>query len=151
MAELTDFILFWSEAMTAAQRHAASMEADGAEDFARVLYGEYLQQGAPKPRRKWLAARLADAFACMDAKPVWVGEPAWLYHQGQPMVFLHQFQVKPEAQHLVGRMALGETLYVFGGKHRLGPAPDDRWTDIYRIAVQTYEGETAAEIPGPLG
>lgn len=82
MAELTDFHIFWGEAMAAAERHAASMEADGAEDFAQQLYREYLEQGAPKPRKKWLTTRLANAFPCMDAKPKWVGEPAWLYHQG---------------------------------------------------------------------
>jgi hypothetical protein len=151
MAELTDFHLFWGEAMAAAERHAAAMEADGADDFAQQLYREYLEQGAPKPRKKWLATRLADAFPCMDAKPKWVGEPAWLYHQGQPMVFLHQFQVSPAAHHLIGHMSLGETLYMFGARHRLGPGPDDGWTDIYRISVQTCEGDTVGEIPGPQG
>ncbi len=85
----------------------------------------------------------------MDAKPKWVGEPAWLYHQGQPMVFLHQFQVSLAAQHLIGHMSLGETVYVFGARHRLGPGRDGDWTDIYRMAVQTYEGDTVAKIPGP--
>lgn len=151
MAELTDFHLFWGEAMAAAERHAASMEADGADAFAQQLYREYLEQGAPKPRKKWLATRLADALPCMDAKPKWVGEPAWLYHQGQPMVFLHQFQVSPAAHHLIGHMSLGETLYMFGARHRLGPGPDDGWTDIYRISVQTCEGDTVGEIPGPQG
>lgn len=67
------------------------------------------------------------------------------------MVFLHQFQVSIAAQHLIGHMSLGETLYMFGGRHRLGPGPDAGWTDIYRISVQTYEGDTVGEIPGPQG
>lgn len=145
MAELSDFVGFWGEAMAAAERHGGSMDAEGAEAFARQLYAEYQAQGAPTPRRKWLATRLADAFVCMAAKPQWVGEPAWLYHQGQPMVFLHQFQVLPSAKHLLGRLTLGETLYVFGARHALGASPDEGWTDIYRTAVQTYEGENVAE------
>ncbi|WP_369968842.1 crosslink repair DNA glycosylase YcaQ family protein [Stenotrophomonas rhizophila] len=62
-----------------------------------------------------------------------------------------QFQVSPAAHHLIGHMSLGETLYMFGARHRLGPGPDDGWTDIYRISVQTCEGDTVGEIPGPQG
>ncbi|WP_177414143.1 hypothetical protein [Pseudomonas sp. NIBRBAC000502773] len=92
MSELTDFHVFWGAAMAVAEKKSASMEADGAEDFAQRLYDEYVEQGAPKNKRKWLAERLENEFLCLKESPVWVGEPAWLYHQGQPMVFYINFQ-----------------------------------------------------------
>lgn len=75
-----------------------------------------------------------------------MGEPAWLYHQGQPMVFLRQFSVSPSAQHIKEKISLGDTIYVFGAKHLIKRPAGDIWTDIYRTAVQTFEGETAVEI-----
>lgn len=110
MSELTDFHVFWGAAMAVAEKKSASMEADGAEDFARLLYDEYVEQGAPKNKKKWLAERLENEFLCLKERPVWVGEPAWLYHQGQPMVFLHQFSVSPSAQHIKEKISLGDTV-----------------------------------------
>lgn len=146
MSELTDFHVFWGTAMTVAEKKSASMEDESAEDFARKLYEEYVAQGAPKNKKKWLTERLDNEFLCMKDKPVWVGEPAWLYHQGHPMVFLHQFLVPPTAQHIKEKISLGETVYVFGAKHLVKRPTGDIWTDIYRMAVQTYEGETTWEI-----
>lgn len=146
MSGLTDFHVFWSAAMEIAEKQSASMETEGAEDFARELYDEYVEQGAPKNKKKWLAGRLENEFLCLNEKPEWVGESAWLYHQGKPMVFLHQFLVSPSAQHIKEKISLGDTIYVFGLKHILKRSPDDSWTLIYRTAVQTFEGETALEI-----
>lgn len=146
MSELTDFHVFWGAAMTAAEKKSASMEEECAEDFARTLYDEYVEQGSPKNKKKWLTERLDGEFLCLKEKPVWVGEPAWLYHQGRPMVFLHQFSVSPSAQHIKERISLGETVYVFGSKSLVTRPTGDIWTDIYRMAVQTYEGETTVEI-----
>ncbi len=53
MNELTDFHVFWGAAMGVAQKQSASMEADGAEEFARSLYDDYVEQGAPKNKKKW--------------------------------------------------------------------------------------------------
>ena len=146
MSELTDFHVFWGAAMSVAEKKSASMAEENAEDFARALYEEYVAQGAPKNKKKWITERLDSEFLCLKEKPVWVGEPAWLYHQGQPMVFLHQFSVSPSAQHIKERISLGETVYVFGSKHLVKRPTGDIWTDIYRPAVQTYEGETTVEI-----
>ena len=146
MSELTDFHVFWGAAMTVAEKQSASMDADGAEDFARSLYDEYVEQGSPKNKKKWLTERLKDEFLCLQGKPIWVGEPSWFFHQGKPMVFLHQVLVSPSAQHIKERISLGDTVYVFGSKHLLKRPTGDVWTDIYRTIVQTYEGETAVEI-----
>lgn len=62
------------------------------------------------------------------------------------MVFLHQFSVSPSAQHIKEKISLGDTVYVFGAKHRLKRPAGDTWTDIYRTAVQTLEGETTVEV-----
>lgn len=146
MNELTDFHVFWGAAMGVAQKQSASMEADGAEEFARSLYDDYVEQGAPKNKKKWLSERLKSEFLCLKEKPVWVGEPAWLYHQGRPMAFLHQFLISPSALHLGEKMSLGDTVYVFGSKHIVEKSKESGWTVIYRIAVQTFEGETVTEI-----
>jgi len=146
MSELTDFHVFWGAAMAVAEKKSASMEADGAEDFAQRLYDEYVEQGAPKNKKKWLAERLENEFLCLKESPVWVGDAAWLYHQGQPMVFLHQFSVLLSAQHMKEKISLGDTVYVFGAKHRLKRPAEDTWTDIYRTVVRTSEGQTTVEI-----
>lgn len=145
MSELTDFHVFWGVAMEVAEKHSASMEAEGAEAFARNLYGEYVEQGATKNKKKWLTERLQNEFLCLNAKPEWIGEPAWLYHQEQPMVFLHQFSVPPSAQHLKEKISLGDTLYVFGSKHICENRSDNSWTVIYRTAIQNFEGDTTEE------
>ncbi|WPN57929.1 hypothetical protein [Pseudomonas sp. P9_31] len=145
MSGLTDFHVFWGAAMEIAEKQSASMEAEGAEDFARGLYDEYVKQGAPKNKKKWLSERLENEFLYLKEKPVWVGEPTWLYHQGRPMVFLHQFLISPSAQHIKEKISLGDTIYVFGSKHILKRSPEDSWTVIYRTAVQALEGETAVE------
>lgn len=145
MSVLTDFHVFWGAAMGVAQTQSASMEADGAEDFARLLYGDYVAQGAPKNKKRWLSERLKSEFLCLNTKPVWVGEPAWLYYQGHPMVFLHQFSISPSAQHLGERIPLGDTLYVFGSKQIFEKSKEGDWTVVYRTAVQTPEGETVTE------
>lgn len=145
MSELTDFHVFWGVAMRVAQKQSASMEADGAEDFARMLYDDYIKQGAQKNKKKWLSERLENEFLCLSEKPVWVGEPAWLYHQGKPMVFLHQFSISSSAQHLREKMPLGDTIYVFGSNHIIKKSKERDLTVVYRTAVQTFEGETVAE------
>ncbi|MGO4798673.1 hypothetical protein [Pseudomonas sivasensis] len=45
MSELTNFHVFWGAAIAIAEKKSASMEADGAEDFARRLYDEYVEHG----------------------------------------------------------------------------------------------------------
>ncbi|WP_017901726.1 hypothetical protein [Pseudomonas asplenii] len=142
MSELTDFHVFWGVAMEVAEKHSASIEAEGAEDFAQVLYNEYVEQGAPKNKKKWLTERLENEFLVLDAKPEWVGEPAWLYHQGKPMVFLHQFCVPESAQHLKEKISLGDTLYVFGSRNILESPSGDSWSTVYKTAVQSFEGDT---------
>jgi len=144
MSGLTDFHLFWGAAMGIAEKLSASME-EGADDFVKGLYGEYVAQGSPKNKKKWLSERLRNEFLCLNEKPVWVGEPAWAYHQGQPMVFLHQVLVSPSAQHIKEKMSLGDTVYVFGSRHRL-ERPGEEWSVVYRTVVQTFEGDTAYEI-----
>lgn len=139
MSGLTDFHVFWGVAMTVAEALSASVE----EEFVTGLFGEYLAQGAPKNGRKWLSARLEDAFVCLHERPVWIGEPAWAYHQGQPMVFLHQVHVPPSAQHIKGKMALGDTVYLFGSHHRLQRGTEQIRSDVYRTVMQTLEGNTA--------
>ncbi|MET0551243.1 MAG: hypothetical protein ABW002_18455 [Xanthomonas sp.] len=142
MSGLTDFHVFWGVAMTVAEAQSASVE----QEFASGLYGEYLAHGSPKNSRKWLSTRLENAFVCLHEKPVWIGEPAWAYHQGQPMVFLHQVHVPPSAQHIKEKMALGDTVYLFGSNHRLQRATGEIRSDVYRTVVQTLEGHTAYEI-----
>lgn len=105
--------------MAVAETRSASVEEEGAEEFVNGLYREYVAQGSPKNTSKWLSERLENAFLCLNEQPVWVGEPAWAYHQGQPMVFLHQVHVSPSAQHIKGKMSLGDTVHVFGSSHRL--------------------------------
>jgi hypothetical protein len=146
MSVLTDFHVFWGAAMEVAKKQSASMEAEGAEDFARILYGEYVEQGAQKNKRKWLVERLQNEFSCLKEEPAWVGEPAWLYHQGQPMVFLHQFCVPPSAQHIKEKIPLGDTVYVFGSKHDIGNSPENGWSVIYRTVIQSFEGDTTEEV-----
>ncbi|MGY2183232.1 hypothetical protein [Pseudomonas agarici] len=51
MSELTDFHVFWGIAMEVSEKHSASMEADGAEDFVKILYDEYVGQGATKNKK----------------------------------------------------------------------------------------------------
>ncbi|MBN6151908.1 hypothetical protein JR065_16300 [Xanthomonas sp. AmX2] len=79
----------------------------------------------------------------MNENPVWVGEPAWAYHRRQPMVFLQQVLVAPSAQHIKERLSLGDTVYVFGSRHRLKRSPEEKGSDVYRTAVQTFEANAA--------
>lgn len=146
MSVLTDFHAFWGTAMEVAKKQSASMEAEGAEDFARILYREYVEQGAQKNKGKWLIERLQNEFLCLKEEPAWVGEPAWLYHQGQPMVFLHQFFVPPSAQHIKEKIPLGDTVYVFGSKHDIENSPENGWSVIYRTVIQSFEGDTTEEV-----
>ena len=48
MSELTNFHVFWGAAIAIAEKKSASMEADGAENFARRLYDEYVEHGWAK-------------------------------------------------------------------------------------------------------
>ncbi|WET10277.1 hypothetical protein P3S72_28070 [Pseudomonas sp. D3] len=62
MNELTDFHVFWGAAMGGAQKQSASMDADGAEEFARSLYDDYVEQGAPKNKKNGCLSALKVSF-----------------------------------------------------------------------------------------
>lgn len=145
MSELTDFHVFWGAAMEVAEKLSASIEAEGAEAFARNLYDAYVEQGAPKNKKKWLSDRLENEFLCLNERPKWIGEPSWLYHQEKPMVFLNQFSVAVSAQHLKEKISLGDTIFVFGSRHSLDDETGTGWTVVYRTVAQDFEGNTIEE------
>lgn len=80
---------FKAKLLSAAIRKSASIEGSGADSFVDMLYAEWSQLGKPIEHvAGWLDERLDSAFLSLNESPKWVeSEPAWAYHQGQPMVF----------------------------------------------------------------
>jgi hypothetical protein len=52
MSQLTDCHVFWGAEMALAEKKSASMEADGAEDFAQQLYED--KHNLPLGLGQWL-------------------------------------------------------------------------------------------------
>src|SRR5687767_10759317 len=75
------------------------------------LYAEYEGAGKPKDLRRWVRERLSTYFASVDKGPAWVGgTPQWPFLEGQPMVFLRQFEMGTTANE--SRLGLpARTLY----------------------------------------
>jgi hypothetical protein len=127
----------------ALKKYSASTIGYGADDFSERIYKEYIAAGSPKDRKQWIEKRLAGCFLCMAKKPKWKGEPTWPYHQGEPMVFFHQFTIPLTARlSLKGRFPMGETIYVFGSKTPPFPTEDESWKTVYKLVVQdNYNGD----------
>jgi hypothetical protein len=136
---LTEYHFFCADAMDVAEKRFSASVDD--ELFRRKLFAEYENDGSPKNRKKWLAERLNGRFLFMDVPPRWVGEPKWAYHDNEPMIFLHQFEVEDPDNNMLGRFNLGDTIFIFGSKSPPNPEPDQTWRSVYRMVAQTEEGE----------
>lgn len=143
MPQLDDLTLFTGEMNGIAQKkYAASTIGYGADTFSAQIYQEYIADGSPHDRKKWITQRLAESFVYMVEKPKWKGEPTWPYYHGEPMVFLHQFQIPLSAKlQLKGRFPMGETIYVFGSKNPPNPQDGEAWSVVYKLIAHDYTGD----------
>ncbi|MCL8309043.1 MULTISPECIES: hypothetical protein [Pseudomonas] len=138
---ITEFNYFCADAIAVAEKISASVDDEQASKFLESLYYAYEQEGSPKNRKKWIAEKIKDKFICMASPPVWVGEPRWAYLDDVPMVFLNQFKVSNIEGRLADRFKSGDTVFVFGGKTPSVPKEGDAWSVVYKMVVQTEEGE----------
>ena len=92
---------------------------DGGSGLAERLYQQYREAGKPRNVKAWVRERLKKLFLYVDKPPEWVGpSPIWPFANGEPMVFIRQFDVPGgEVAENVLRVP-GRTLYVFAERPR---------------------------------
>lgn len=119
----------------AEERFSASCEGEGAEEFCRALYEEYVAEGKPKGLKEWLAPRLAGEFVWVTAPPIWVeGEPSWPFEGGRPMVFVAQLSLE-KGPITEKHLSWDEEIYLFGSRVP-SPHVPGKHEMKYRIVVQ---------------
>ena len=107
-------IRFKGKAIKAAIDLNASISDEEATPFFEQLYREYQSILPSLSPEAWLRQRLSNTFISMTVPPTWVeDEPAWLFFEGEPMVFISQTTV-PESEVSKQSLSPGETIYVFG-------------------------------------
>ena len=95
--------------------HAGCGSGDDYNCFMARLWDDYLSCGRPTPRRGWIEQKLQGAFKFAIRPPEWFGsEPNWAFHQGAPMVFIHQTPVISQNPVTNTSLGYGMILYVFG-------------------------------------
>lgn len=58
--------------------------------FVDTLYREFTTR-QPSDIDAWFRQELTDQFISVHRKPEWIFEPSWVFENGTPLEFLHQF------------------------------------------------------------
>jgi hypothetical protein len=111
----------------------ASFFEDSNNVLANKLYDEFVASAGAQSLDDWLCIRLKDIFRCVDVRPEWRDGTVWPFLDGEPMVFIHQFDT-PTKEVSKRYFATPSTFYVFGARV---PGPDhDNWKMEYRVICQ---------------
>jgi len=111
----------------------ASLGGSDGEDFRSTLYSEFVRCGRPKNVKKWLKERLIDQFKCISEKPRWMNVPQWPWCDGEPMIFIAQYDQKNQFEDELGN---GYSIYVFARKTNVSVLGHDAWKPCVRTVVQ---------------
>ena len=127
---------------------SASFGDDRDQAATNRLYAEFVQAGKPKDLKGWVRGRLSTVFVSVDKGPVWIGgTPQWPFLEGQPMVFLRQFEIGTTAKE--SQMGLPvRTLYVFAAK---ATSEYGGWEMRYRVVQDDASFKGLAITPRDLG
>ncbi len=82
----------------ASERSASAASAA----FVDSLYAEFKAQ-QPSDIDAWFRQKLTNQFVSVDLKPVWIFEPSWVFENGVPLEFLHQFSDEGDTSFYVFR------------------------------------------------
>ncbi|MBI1337452.1 MAG: hypothetical protein GC164_10875 [Phycisphaera sp.] len=113
------------------------------DKFMGRIWSDYQKAGKPRSKNRWIRERLKDEFRSVDQPPVWVGaEPNWAFHNGQPMVFIHQTPLIPKNETTESMLGYGDVIYLFGARVLYN---DGSYRVVYKLI------EESPDIPGATG
>jgi hypothetical protein len=95
--------------------------------FEERLYAAY-KADAPADVTQWLVKRLEGKFQAVAARPVWIDEASWSFHEGEPLTFVGQIQGED-----------GEAFYLFQGLRRTKEGYE---TPLYKLLAQHRGGSS---------
>ncbi|MEB2845822.1 hypothetical protein GAO09_28670 [Rhizobiales bacterium RZME27] len=96
--------------------------------FVDRFYAEFSVE-QPADIAAWFSLKLQDLFICVSGKPKWLFEPSWVFENGVPLEFLHQFSDEN-----------GTTFYVFRGYREAELAGVTGKVRFLRLMAQMRDG-----------
>ncbi len=111
-------------------RFLAAEKSAGATSgrFVDRLYAEFSAE-QPADIAAWFSLKLQDLFFSVNVKPKWLFEPSWVFEDGVPLEFLHQFGDEN-----------GTTFYVFRGYRQAELSGVMGKVRFLRMTAQTRDG-----------
>jgi len=116
-------------------KNASCLTGSDADEFIDKMYSLLIEE-SPSTIDEWLKKNLENRFLYAAEPPKWTrrGEKDWLYFEGEPMIFLHQFSLGlKEAKQMKREFPVGETIYIFGAKKKIS---EDTWGVVYMMVGQ---------------
>lgn len=90
-------------------RHACRPDVPlESEEYFRALTERYV--GPPETFEHWLDHQIKDSFRSLTKTPEWLQGPEWPFHNGKPMTFVGQIDVRRAP---VTVLSYDATFYVF--------------------------------------
>ena len=108
----------------AMEKHASAASTS----FVDKIYAEFKAE-QPADIDAWFSLKLDKLFVSINQKPSWIFEPSWVFDDGVPLEFLHQFSDEDGVVFYVFRGYRQANLLGVTGKHR-----------FLRLAAQTQRG-----------
>ena len=108
----------------AVEKHASAASTS----FIDKLYAEFKAE-QPVDIGTWFSSKLDKLFISVKQKPTWIFEPSWVFDDGVPLEFLHQFSDED-----------GVAFYVFRGYRKAELPGVSGKRRFLRMTAQTRHG-----------
>jgi len=100
-------------------------DSAGSTDYIRSIYRDY-KEYSPTNFDDWIEEKLNGKFVSRSKRPIWRYEPEWCFLDGEPMVFIHQFDTDYS------------TIYIFEGQRNV----DGGYIRVLKAKEQDEEGSS---------